>query len=96
MQRELVLQACQVQRGQGQPGKGLVAGAVLLSALLFALGHLPAAQALAGALTVPVVVFVLVGNTAFGLVAGWLYARHGLEAAILAHVLAHLLSSPLL
>jgi len=85
-----------VQRGQGQPGKGLVAGAVLLSALLFALGHLPSAQALAGALTVPVVVFVLVGNTAFGLVAGWLYARHGLEAAILAHVLAHLLSSPLL
>ena len=81
-----------VQRGQGQPGKGLVAVAVLLSALLFALGHLPAAQALAGALTVPVVVFVLVGNTAFGLVAGWLYARHGLEAAILAHVLAHLLS----
>ena len=85
-----------VQRGQGQPGKGLVAVAVLLSALLFALGHLPAAQALAGALTMPVVVFVLVGNTAFGLVAGWLYARHGLEAAILAHVLAHLLSSPLL
>lgn len=85
-----------LQRGQGQPGRGLVAVAVLLSALLFALGHLPAAQALAGALTVPVVVFVLVGNTAFGLVAGWLYVRHGLEAAILAHVLAHLLSYPLL
>jgi len=47
-------------------------------------------------LTVPVVAFVLVGNTAFGLVAGWLYARHGLEAAVIAHVLAHLLSSPLL
>ena len=85
-----------LQRGRGQPGKGLVAVAVLLSALLFALGHLPAAQALAGALTAPVVVFVLVGNTAFGLVAGWLYARHGLEAAIIAHVLAHLLSYPLL
>ncbi len=85
-----------LQRGQGQPGRVLVAVAVLLSALLFALGHLPAAQALAGALTVPVVVFVLVGNTAFGLVAGWLYVRHGLEAAILAHVLAHLLSYPLL
>jgi hypothetical protein len=27
-------------------------------------------------------------------VAGWLYARHGLEAAILAHVLAHALSHP--
>jgi len=85
-----------VQRGQGPPGKALVAVAVLFSALLFALGHLPAAQSLAGALTAPVVVFVLVGNTAFGLVAGGLYARHGLEAAILAHVLAHGLAYPLL
>lgn len=82
------------QRGQGVPGRGLVALAVVLSALLFALGHLPAAQSLAGALTPEVVVFVLVGNAAFGLVAGWLYARHGLEAAILAHVLAHALSHP--
>ena len=85
-----------VQRGQGPPGKALLVFAVLFSALLFALGHLPAAQALAGALTLPIVVFVLVGNTAFGLVAGWLYARHGLEAAIMAHGLAHLLSYPLL
>ena len=85
-----------LQRGQGRPGKGLVALAVLLSALLFALGHLPAAQALAGVLTMPVVAFVLVGNTVFGLVAGGLFARHGLEAAIIAHVLAHLLASPLL
>lgn len=84
------------RRGQGRPGGGLVAMAVVLSALLFALGHLPAAQAMAGALTAPVVAFVLVGNTAFGLVAGWLFARRGLEAAIIAHGLAHLLSHPLL
>ena len=90
----LVLVACQV--ASAWLTMPLITTAVVASALLFALGHLPAAQALAGALTVPVVVFVLVGNTAFGLVAGWLYARHGLEAAILAHVLAHLLSSPLL
>ena len=85
-----------VQRGQGPPGKALVAVVVLFSALLFALGHLPAAQAMAGVLTPQVIAFVLVGNTAFGLVAGWLYARHGLEAALIAHVLAHLLSYPLL
>lgn len=85
-----------VQRGQGQPGKALVAVAVLLSALLFAVGHLPAAQAMAGVLTLPVVLFVLAGNTAFGLLAGALYARRGLEAAIVAHALAHLLSHPLL
>jgi len=82
------------QRGQGVPGRGLVALAVVLGALLFALGHLPAAQSLAGALTPEVVAFVLVGNAAFGLVAGWLFAHYGLEAAILAHVLAHALSHP--
>ena len=85
-----------LQRGHGQPRNGLVATAVLFSAVLFAVGHLPAAQAMAGVLTMPVVAFVLVGNTVFGLVAGGLFARHGLEAAIIAHVLAHLLASPLL
>lgn len=84
------------QRGQGRPGSGVVALSVGLSALLFAVGHLPAAQALAGVLTGPVVAFVLVGNTAFGLVAGWLFARRGLEAAVIAHMLAHLLAHPLL
>ena len=82
------------QRGHGAPGSGVTAMAVVGSALLFALGHLPAAQGISGALTPSVVVFVLVGNTAFGLVAGWLYARRGLEAAILAHVLTHALSHP--
>ena len=84
------------QRGRGAPRAGLVTASVVLSALLFALGHLPAAQAAAGALTPAVLAFVLVGNTAFGLVAGGLFARYGLEAAILAHVLAHALSHPLL
>ncbi|MFN3438320.1 MAG: type II CAAX prenyl endopeptidase Rce1 family protein [Acidovorax sp.] len=84
------------QRGQGQPGKVVVAVAVLLSAVLFAVAHLPATQSMGGVLTPQIVAFVLVGNTAFGLVAGWLYARRGLEAAIIAHVLAHLLSYPML
>ena len=88
------------QRGQGAPARRLVVLSVILSALLFALGHLPAAQALAGALTPQVVAFVLVGHTAFGLVAGGLYARYGLETAMVAHVLghalAHALTSPLL
>lgn len=78
-----------LQRGRGTPGVGVVALAVLLSAALFALGQLPAAHALAGALTLPMVAFVLVGNTAVGLLAGWLYARQGLEAAMVAHVTAH-------
>lgn len=84
------------QRGQGAPRTGLRVMAVGLSALLFGLGHLPAAQALAGVLTPSVVAFVLLGNAVFGVVAGWLYARHGLEAAVVAHVLAHAVSHPLL
>ncbi|MFY3385845.1 CPBP family intramembrane glutamic endopeptidase [Paracidovorax sp. MALMAid1276] len=83
-----------VQRGQGAPRPVWVALAVVLSALLFAVGHLPAALAMAGALTPDVLVFVLVGNTAFGLLAGALFARWGLEAAMLAHVLAHALAHP--
>lgn len=85
-----------LQRGEGAPRTGLVAIAVGLSALLFALGHLPAAHAMAGVLTPSVVAFVLLGNTAFGVVAGVLYARNGLEAAIVAHVLAHAVSHPFL
>ena len=85
-----------LQRGQRAPGPGVLRMAVALSALLFAVGHLPAAQALAGALTPQVVSYVLIGNAAFGLLAGWLYARHGLEAAMLAHLLAHAFSHPLL
>ena len=84
------------QRGRGAPRAALVAAAVVLSALLFALGHLPAAQAAAGGVTPAVLAFVLVGNTTFGLVAGALFARYGLEAAILAHLLTHALSHPLL
>ena len=81
-----------LQRGEGPPGKALVIAAVVLSAMLFALGHLPAAQAMSGVLTPSLVAYVLVGNTAFGLVVGGLYARYGLEAAMLAHVLAHALA----
>ena len=85
-----------VQGGRGAPRNALVVAAVVFSALLFALGHLPAAQALAGVLTPQVLAFVLLGNMAWGLVAGALYARYGLEAALLAHVLAHTLSHPFL
>jgi hypothetical protein len=43
-----------------------------------------------GTLTLPVVGFVVFGNTVAGSLFGWLYWRHGLEAAMLAHAGAHL------
>jgi len=71
------------------PGRVLVALAVLLSALLFGLGHLPTVVAFGGELTRGVVLHVIGGNTLFGSVVGVLFWRYGLEAAMLAHALAH-------
>lgn len=63
--------------------------AIFISAILFGLGHLPIASALAGGLTLPVVAYVVSANSMFGIVAGFLYWRRGLEAAMLAHMFAH-------
>lgn len=41
---------------------------------------------------VSVVAFVIGANTAFGLLFGYLFWRHGLESAMIAHALAHVVS----
>ncbi|MCV2366999.1 CPBP family intramembrane glutamic endopeptidase [Roseateles oligotrophus] len=78
-----------LQRDRGEPHPGLFWSAIVLSALLFGLGHLPAAKAILGPLTPEVIAYLLLGNGVFGLLAGWLFWRRGLEAAMLAHILAH-------
>jgi hypothetical protein len=45
-----------------------------------------------GELSSPVVTYVIGGNAVFGVVAGWLFWRFGLEAAILAHAIAHVVA----
>ena len=59
-------------------------GAVFISALVFAGGHLPATS-LTVAITPLVVVRALVLNGMLGLLYGYLYWRRGLETAMLAH-----------
>lgn len=81
-----------LQGRRGPVRAGFVWLAIAVSALLFAAGHLPAASFLIGALSGPVVVFVIGVNTTFGLLFGYLYWRHGLEAAMIAHAMAHLVS----
>ena len=78
-----------VQRRDGSPRPAVVWTAIIVSALLFGAGHLPVAAELTGSLTLPVVVYVVLGNSAFGIVAGWLYWKKGLEAAFFAHVGTH-------
>ena len=64
--------------------------AIAISAILFGLGHLPLLFALISHPTFFLVVYVVLGNTAFGIIAGWLYWKKGLESSILAHVIAHI------
>ncbi|MEO6335112.1 MAG: CPBP family glutamic-type intramembrane protease [Pyrinomonadaceae bacterium] len=73
-----------------QPQSILFWISIFISAIAFGAGHLPVASALAGGLTIPIAIFVIVGNSIFGIVAGFLYWRSGLEAAMLAHMSAHL------
>jgi hypothetical protein len=40
--------------------------------------------------TLALMLFVIVGNSAFGLIAGYLYWKKGLESAMLAHALTHI------
>lgn len=81
-----------LQRRRGPAATGFVWLAIAVSALVFAAGHLPAAAFLLGTLDGPVVAFVIGVNTAFGLLFGYLYWRHGLEAAMIAHAVAHAVS----
>ena len=77
------------QRGRSQPGSFCFVSAILISSLVFGVGHLPVAVAIGGPLTLPVVAYVVTVNSVFGLIAGYLFWRKGLEAAITAHMLAH-------
>jgi hypothetical protein len=72
-----------------RPGAALAALAIVVSALAFGAGHLPAAAVTVGHLDQATVLYVLAGNGAFGIVAGFLFWRWGLEAAMLAHAFAH-------
>ena len=80
------------QRGTGSPKAIAVWIAIIVSALVFGAGHLPAAALLIGRLSPAVVVLVVAANALFGILAGFLFWRYGLEAAIIAHAFAHVLS----
>jgi membrane protease YdiL (CAAX protease family) len=63
--------------------------AIGISALLFGLGHLPAVSALLGHLSSWLVLYIVLANSVFGVMFGFLYWRLGLESAMLAHALSH-------
>jgi Type II CAAX prenyl endopeptidase Rce1-like len=80
-----------LQKGVGPPKAIHFVAAILISSLLFAAGHLPVAYMLFPQPTPALVLFVMAANSAFGLIAGYLYWRRGLEAGMIAHILAHII-----
>ena len=65
----------------------------MIMAVLFGLGHLPAARAVMGSITPLLVGRALALNTPIALICGWLFWRFGIEAAIVAHFTADLVLS---
>lgn len=79
--------------GRGPVPVRAVWGALVASSVLFAAGHLPVLYALLPDPPGWFVGLALAANFIPGMLFGWLYWRRGLEAAMIAHALAHLLST---
>ncbi|WP_369900199.1 type II CAAX prenyl endopeptidase Rce1 family protein [Bacillus manliponensis] len=59
------------------------------AALLFAAGHLPATAMLFGHLDTLILIRCFILNSIPGLIFGWLYWKHGLHYAMIAHAFTH-------
>ena len=77
------------RNADGKPTAGAFWTAIILVAILFGLGHLPATSAMTP-ITKMLVVRALVLNGIAGIAFGYLYWKRGLEAAMLGHMSAHL------
>ena len=77
-----------VGRSTYRPPGGVVWAAIILAAILFGIGHLPALATMVP-LTAIIVVRTVFLNFIGGVVFGWLFWRHSLEAAMVAHAFTH-------
>lgn len=80
-----------LQKSSGKPHNSLVWGAIGVTAILFGAGHLPLLLELVPQASAFLVTYIIGLNALVGLAMGWLYWKRGLEAAIMAHILFHLL-----
>ncbi|HKX83425.1 MAG TPA: CPBP family glutamic-type intramembrane protease, partial [Pyrinomonadaceae bacterium] len=61
------------QKGKDRPRTSLLIGAIVISSVVFGIGHLPVAYMLYPNPTPALVSFVIIGNSTFGMIAGYLY-----------------------
>lgn len=81
-----------LQGGTGVPAARCMWIAIIVSALLFGVAHLPAIAAQAGSLATSLTAYVVLANAVLGVLFGYLFWRFGLEAAIIAHASAHVVA----
>ncbi len=77
-------------RSRTEPGAATMWMAIVLAAVLFGVGHLPALAAAGGGFTPEIVVRTIGLNAIAGIVYGWLYWRRCLEAGMIAHGATHI------
>lgn len=74
----------------GKPTKVGMWLAIILAALIFGVGHLPAVMSMT-ALTPLIIVRTIVLNSVGGIIFGWLYWKKGLESAMISHFSADMI-----
>ncbi len=84
----LVLWKLGARRTAAPPAWSLSAG-IVVAAVLFAAGHLPALVVSGIAMTPPLVARTLLWNSLLGVWFGWVYARRDLETAMMCHAGFH-------
>ena len=80
------------QTSGSAPGVGIITLSIVVTAALFAVLHLPALLTLGDA-TASVITAAMAANVLAGLVFGALFARRGIETAMVAHGGAHVVGS---
>jgi hypothetical protein len=63
---------------------------ILISALIFAILHLPALFAFINDINSVLIIYIIIGNFSFGIVAGWLFWKKGLEYSVFVHMSVHI------
>ena len=70
--------------------------AIIFSAIIFGIWHLPAVKLLVGDLSPVVIFYTIFGNFMAWVIFGYLYYKKWLEAAMLAHIVTHIILVSLL
>lgn len=83
----LVFLGRSIFKNAGQP---IMWTAIIISAIAFGFGHLPLVFTMLGTITPMLFFYIILGNTLGGIIFGWLYWKKGLESAMIAHMVTHL------